>query len=90
LEINQNSKAKQVMLEEFIKGKKFDSSKTLQRSIEEEQILDGIKQKLKENYIWNEDTSFARMASQNCSDMIVHVGENIFSILFIISVGACH
>ena len=78
LEINQNSKAKQVMLEEFIKGKKFDSSNSLKRSIEDEHILDGIKQKLKENYNWTEDTSFARLAGQNCSDMIVHVGENIF------------
>jgi hypothetical protein len=78
LGINQNSKAKQVMLEEFIKGKKFDSNQTLKRSNEEEDILNEIKEKLKENYDWNENTSFARMAGQNCSDMIVHVGESCF------------
>jgi hypothetical protein len=86
LEINQNSKAKQVMLEEFIKGKKFDPSKTFQRSNEDEHILDEIKTKLKDDYDWNENISFSWMAGQNCSDMIIHVGESFFILFFIIKV----
>ena len=63
------------MLEEFIKGKKFDSKGTVQRSSKEENILEEIKKKLKENYRWDGNTSLAEMAGQNCSDMLVQIGK---------------
>ena len=76
--INNDSKAKKVMLEEFIKGKDYDSNKTLQRSKVDEDILDRIQQKVREYYGWDGKTSFAEIGGQNCSDMLVRVGERLF------------
>ena len=74
--INQDSRIKNILLDEFIKGKKFDSKGTVQRSSKEENILEEIKKKLKENYSWDGNTSLAEMAGQNCSDMLVRVGKS--------------
>jgi hypothetical protein len=76
LGINQDSRIKNILLEEFIKGKNFDSKRTVQRSSKEENILEEIKKKLKENYSWDGNTSLAEMAGQNCSDMLVRVGKS--------------
>jgi hypothetical protein len=78
LGINQDSEAKSILLDEFINGKKLDAKGAVQRSSKEESILEEIKKKLKENYSWDGNTSLAEMAGQNCSDMLVRVGEISF------------
>ncbi len=78
LGINQDSKAKSILLDEFINGKKLDAKGAVQRSSKDESILEEIKKKLKENYSWDGNTSLAEMAGQNCSDMLVRVGEISF------------
>jgi hypothetical protein len=72
LDINQDPIAKKVFLEEFIKGSKNGK---LEITASEVDKLDAVKQKLKHNYKWNENLSVAKMAGQNCMDMLVEVGK---------------
>jgi hypothetical protein len=75
LGINGNPNAARIILEEFIDGRKPESNRTLQQSQEDENFLKNIMKKISENYAWNEKSSFSLMAGQNCSDMLVNIGE---------------
>jgi hypothetical protein len=59
-------------MEEYIKGSK---SGKLERTKQQEDKLDEIKMKLKDNYKWIEDKSVAELAGQNCSEMLVEIGK---------------
>jgi hypothetical protein len=75
LGINGNPNAARIILEEFIDGRKPESNRTLQQSQEDENFLKNIMKKISENYAWNDKSSFSLMAGQNCSDMLVNIGE---------------
>jgi hypothetical protein len=75
LGINGNPNAARIILEEFIDGRKPESNRTLQQSQDDENFLKNIMKKISENYAWNEKSSFSLMAGQNCSDMLVNIGE---------------
>jgi hypothetical protein len=75
LGINGNPNAARIILEEFIDGRKPESNRTLLQSQEDENFLKNIMKKISENYAWNEKSSFSLMAGQNCSDMLLNIGE---------------
>ena len=75
LGINGNPNAARIILEEFIDGRKPESNRTLQQSQDDENFLKNIMKKISENYAWNDKSSFSLMAGQNCSDMLVNIGE---------------
>ena len=71
LGINDNPTASKLIMEEFIDGRKGESNATK----EEQVIMNNILTKLSENYAWKEKSYFSEMAGQNCSDMLIHIGE---------------
>ncbi len=73
MDINKDSIARKILLEEFIKGSKSEQ----ERTTEEKTRLDGIEKKLKDIYQWNVDESVAELATQNCSDMLVDIGKDL-------------
>jgi hypothetical protein len=73
LGINDNPSASKLIMEEFIDGRKGESNRTK----EEQVIMNDTLRKLSENYAWNEKSYFSQMAGQNCSDMLLHIGELI-------------
>jgi hypothetical protein len=75
LGINGNPNAARIILEEFVDGRKPESNRTLQQSQDDENFLKNIMKKISENYAWNDKSSFSLMAGQNCSDMLVNIGE---------------
>ena len=76
--INQDPDAREVVLEEYIKGSKVETNKSKDQIEKERKILDDVKKKMEDFYSWNNKTSFAEMAGQNCSDMLVRVGKQTF------------
>jgi len=76
LGINDNPTATKLIMEEFITGRKGEFNATK----EEQVIMSSILTKLSENYGWNATSRFPEMAGQNCSDMLLHIGEFILGI----------
>ena len=72
---NGNSQAEKLIDEEFIDGIKPGPNGTRKRTPAQIKKLESIKQKMREYYNWNEKSNFDLMAAQNCSDMIVEVGQ---------------
>ena len=70
---NDNMMAEKVIDEEFIVGVKPGPNGTPKRTSDEIQMLETIKQRLRENYKWNERTNVDLLAAQKCSDMIVEI-----------------
>ncbi len=58
--------------EEFIDGIKQWAKK---RSHEESTAVIGITKQMSNYYTWNKNISVFEKASQNCSDMLIHVGK---------------
>ncbi len=73
LGINDNPTASKLIMEEFITGKKEEFNATK----EEQVIMSNILTKLSEKYAWNETSHFPEIAGQNCSDMLLYIGELI-------------
>jgi len=71
LGINDDPSASKLIMEEFIDGRKGESNRTK----EEQVIMNDTLRKLSENYSWKEKSYFSEMAGQNCSDMLIHIGE---------------
>ena len=82
LGLNNDSRAKNLILEEFIDGMKKSPNKTIQRSDDDIKVLEGINKKLEEYYGWNSEQSFVEMAGQNCSDMLIQVGKTYYIIRY--------
>ncbi len=76
LGVNDISMTEKLINEEFISGIKLDPNRTVKRTPLEMEILETVKQKLRENYDWNETKIFDYLAAQKCSDMIVQVGKS--------------
>ncbi len=70
LDIADDSSKYKLLFDQFIDG--MDPNKNL--SVEEQKSLDDMTKKFKSFYQWKETDSFVYFASQNCSEMIVHVG----------------
>jgi hypothetical protein len=73
---NENELAENLVREEFISG---ISSQSHQRTKEEQEILSNLTQTMKEFYQTNTSRLFMQAYTQNCSDLIVYVGELITS-----------
>lgn len=58
--------------EEFIDGIKQGAKK---RPPEESAAVIGIMKKMANYYTWNKNISVFERSSQNCSDMLIHVGK---------------
>jgi hypothetical protein len=70
--VNNNLKAEQLVNEEFVEGIKPGSRA---RYDNESEMLENIKQTMKDVYQWNEHSKFSWMAAQTCPDMLVNVGK---------------
>jgi hypothetical protein len=77
---NDNLMAEKLIDEEFVSGIKAPNIGAQKRAPVEINMLKTIKQKLRENYNWNERTNFDLLAAKKCSDMIVEVGNFIFKL----------
>ncbi len=66
-----------LLLDEYVRGTDPKRNGMPKRTKEEEKILEKIKMKMTDHYHWHENQSFLFVASQNCSDMLVHVGKSI-------------
>jgi hypothetical protein len=86
IDANGNLIAEKLIDEEFVSGIKTQKIGTQRRTPVEIQMLETIKQKLRENYKWNDKTNFDFLAAQKCSDMIVEVGKCIFRLKYFIYV----
>ncbi len=73
LGVNDISMTEKLINEEFISGIKLEPNRAVERTPLEMQILETVKQKLRENYNWNETKNFDYLAAQKCSNMIVQV-----------------
>ncbi len=80
---NDNSMTEKLILEEFISGIKSEPNRTHKRTPLEMQMLETVKQKLREHYNWNETTNFDFLAAQKCSDMIVQVRKSFYKFISI-------
>ncbi len=80
---NDISMTEKLINEEFISGIKSEPNRTVKRTPIEMQILKTIKQKLRENYDWNETTNFDYLGAQKCSDMIVQVRKSFYKFISI-------
>jgi hypothetical protein len=72
---NDNIMAEKVIEEEFINGPKPGPNGAPQRTPDEIQMLETIKQRMKKHYNWTEETNVDLLAAQKCSDMIVEICE---------------
>ncbi len=73
LGINDNPTATKLIMEEFVAGRKGEFNATK----EEQVVMSSILTKLSENYGWNATSRFPEIAGQNCSDMLLYIGEMI-------------
>jgi hypothetical protein len=69
---NENDLTENLIEEEFIWG---ISNESCQRTIEENSILANLTQIMKEFYQTTNSQMFVKASTQNCSDLIVNVGE---------------
>ncbi len=69
---NENVLVENLLQEQFISG---ISDVSRQRTTEEEEILSNLTQSMKDFYQSKDSQMFARASTQNCSDLIVNVGE---------------
>ena len=79
LGINGYPNLTKLLTEEFIDGIKPGARK---RSPEEVVALNGIIKKMTKYYTWNKNNSIFERSSQNCSDMLIHVGKEPILINF--------
>ncbi len=69
---NENVLVENLLQEQFISG---ISDVSRQRTTEEVEILSNLTQSMKDLYQSKDSQMFARASTQNCSDLIVNVGE---------------
>jgi hypothetical protein len=69
---NENDLTENLIEQEFIWG---ISNESRQRTIEENSILSNLTQIMKEFYQTTNSQMFVKASTQNCSDLIVNVGE---------------
>ncbi len=72
LKTNQNVSVENLIPEEFISGILNESQ---QRTKDEEEVMSNLAKTMPELYHTKDSQMFVRTSTQNCSDLIVDVGE---------------